>query len=297
MVVVSPAYSVITTYASPHHLARHTVPLIVSTRKCNVSLARATVGWKPTAIVRSMSTRKSRPSRNAIAPPSTIAGLYCHTCGRIITPRKSHAKSLNTSTPPKYCSDRCRREKPPAHGDGVEAEIERTFVELLGNSEGGSSRKVVACWDVEAEVFGAPVHGSDAKSPENSDSNSGEASSGQTSEDNEDGGVPVNEHPVPAASLKWQHTIPEGLTPQQLGRQRASNREKVRQAARRGAVFGFSIHHGTEPTDASSGSKQRLNLSRDRFRRRKVEAVQGGRIVEASFAKGPWGVRWKDEHG
>lgn len=236
-----------------------------------------------------MSTRKPRPSRNAAAPPPTIGGLYCHTCGRIITPRKSHAKSLNTSTPPKYCSDRCRREKPPANQQGVEGEIERVFVELLGS--GG--RRVVDCVEVERKIFGGLAQAQDVEIEQDGELQSGEALSGQTSDEDDSGGVPLTGYSLPGVSSEKQIGVLDSLTPQQLGRQRAANREKVRQAARRGAVFGFL----TASTEASTQSQGRKDREGDEIRRRRVEAIQSGRVVEASFAKGPWGVRWKDEQG
>lgn len=60
---------------------------------------------------------------------------------------------------------------------------------------------------------------------------------------------------------------------QQEGQRRAERREMVRRAARRGVVFGFrteSIPDG-----------------------RKCEALQKGRVVEPSFAKGDFAVRWR----
>ena len=275
--------------------------LISSHAPC-LYLNSASVGPRPPPSLQNMSTRKPRLSRDAAPPtPSVSGGMYCHTCGRIITPRKSHAKSINTSTPPKYCSDRCRREKPPAHSRGVEAEIESVFVDMLGGGEQGSSRRVVACEEVEARVFGKLAWASDLNPPKDSREFGGEDESDtvfsdQTSDDEDDGGVSLGESMAPTALFKNKPSNLENSTPQQLGRQRAANREKVRQAARRGTIFGFLVH-ALEPTDTSLLSQQPTDPNTDRLRRRKVEAVQGGRIVEASFAKGPWGVRWKDEHG
>ncbi|KAG6999540.1 hypothetical protein G7Y79_00034g069630 [Physcia stellaris] len=237
-----------------------------------------------------MSTKKARPSRNAAAPSPLIGGLYCHTCGRVITLRKSHAKSLHTSTPPKYCSDRCRREKPPANQQGVEGEIERAFVEMLG----WGGRRVVDCAEVERKVFGALAKSGELDVREHDALESGEAcSSGQTSDDDDDGGVPLDGYPLPGVSSERNREVIDNLTPQQLGRQRAANREKVRQAARRGAVFGFH----TRSTEALTQSQSRKDHEGGDIRRKRVEAIQSGRVVEASFAKGPWGVRWKDEQG
>lgn len=70
------------------------------------------------------------------------------------------------------------------------------------------------------------------------------------------------------------------LEPQACGLRVAKQREQVRQAARRGVAFGFCV--AREGGDGRGGE------------RRRVEAVQRGRVVEASFAKGEWGVRWKE---
>lgn len=58
------------------------------------------------------------------------------------------------------------------------------------------------------------------------------------------------------------------------GQRRADEREMVRKAARRGCAFGFTVE-GEED-------------------KRKCEAVMKGTVVEASFAKGEWGVRWRE---
>ncbi|KAI0852596.1 hypothetical protein F5Y00DRAFT_273167 [Daldinia vernicosa] len=54
------------------------------------------------------------------------------------------------------------------------------------------------------------------------------------------------------------------------GQRRAQQREMVRNAARRGVVFGFAAAP------------------------RKCEAVMRGKVVEPSFAKGDWGIRWRE---
>jgi hypothetical protein len=58
------------------------------------------------------------------------------------------------------------------------------------------------------------------------------------------------------------------------GQRRAEEREMVRKAARRGCAFGFAVD-GEED-------------------KRKCEAVMKGAVVESSFAKGEWGVRWRE---
>ena len=217
-------------------------------------------------------------------------------------PRKSHSVR-NTSTPPKYCSDRCRREKLPAHGQGIEATIERTFVQLLGPPEAGSgkpgTRKIVLCGDVEQRVFGRlPNRGTrrnkgDESSEERSDSEVVSEVKGsdleEPDEDESDGGVAVHETREAGSDNKNDQAT---LTPQQAGRRRAANREKVRQAARRGVVFGFCIDAEGYIADANCSRKSEASqMIPSRVR---AEAVQGGRVVEASFAKGEWGVRWRD---
>ncbi|KAI0834055.1 hypothetical protein F5Y06DRAFT_279745 [Hypoxylon sp. FL0890] len=61
------------------------------------------------------------------------------------------------------------------------------------------------------------------------------------------------------------------------GQRRAQQREMVRSAARRGVVFGFAV-----PGDGGDTKP------------RKCEAVMQGKVVEPSFAKGDWGVRWRE---
>ncbi|KAJ0311245.1 hypothetical protein COL516b_001950 [Colletotrichum fioriniae] len=59
------------------------------------------------------------------------------------------------------------------------------------------------------------------------------------------------------------------------GQRKAHEREMVRCAARRGVVFGFLVGDGEE--------------------RRKCEAVRQGKVVEPSFAKGDWSIRWRED--
>ena len=67
-----------------------------------------------------------------------------------------------------------------------------------------------------------------------------------------------------------------GMSRQQKGGRKARRQEMVRQAARRGVAFGSEIDgHGNR-------------------KRRVVEAVQGGKVVENRFAKGGWGFTWRE---
>ena len=194
-------------------------------------------------------------------------------------PRKSHAPQ---STPQKYCSDRCRREKPrPALSP--ESDIERAFVRLL---EDGRESRVVKCEEVERMVFGKTrTEGGVCSKDEELSSAGGPGDDGQSDGEEEaeedDGGVrlPLEmEPPVATATTTSKKPISENRlqkSGRERGMQKAKEREMVRRAARRGVAFGF------------------LEETEER-KRRKVEAVQGGRVVESSFAKGEWGVRWKE---
>jgi hypothetical protein len=62
------------------------------------------------------------------------------------------------------------------------------------------------------------------------------------------------------------------------GQQKAHERELVRCAARRGVAFGFLLKVAPgEPEE-----------------RRKCEAVMQNNVVEPSFAKGDWSIRWRE---
>lgn len=77
----------------------------------------------------------------------------------------------------------------------------------------------------------------------------------------------------------------EMLERRREGLRRARRREMVRCAARRGVVFGFEGEEGEGEGEDSAGGRRR---------RRKCEAVMLGKVVEPSFAKGDWSVRWRE---
>ena len=90
-----------------------------------------------------------------------------------------------------------------------------------------------------------------------------------------------------------------------LGMIKAEQKETVKRAARRGCIFGFALAanpadtlsptHGTL-TKASAKDKLKPNFNGDAVgARRKCEAVSNGRVVEPSFAKGNWGIRWREK--
>lgn len=78
----------------------------------------------------------------------------------------------------------------------------------------------------------------------------------------------------------WAERIEETddmKTKRREGQRKADEREMVRRAARRGVAFGFVV-------DNDEGEE-----------RKKCEAVMKGVVVEASFAKGEWGIRWREK--
>ncbi|RKU45345.1 hypothetical protein DL546_008003 [Coniochaeta pulveracea] len=66
----------------------------------------------------------------------------------------------------------------------------------------------------------------------------------------------------------------EALEKRLQGQRKVKEREMVRCAARRGVVFGFAVGEGEE--------------------KKKCEAIMHGKVVEPSFAKGDWGIRWRE---
>ncbi|QSZ29721.1 hypothetical protein DSL72_004238 [Monilinia vaccinii-corymbosi] len=84
------------------------------------------------------------------------------------------------------------------------------------------------------------------------------------------------------------------------GQKQAEEREMVRRAARRAVVFGFVVDQPPEtfPSQSSKGSKHKKSTIREEDVakepiRRKCEALMQGSVVEPSFAKGNWSIRWR----
>ncbi|KAK8064378.1 hypothetical protein PG994_007016 [Apiospora phragmitis] len=114
----------------------------------------------------------------------------------------------------------------------------------------------------------------------------------------------------------------EALRKRLAGQRRAREREMVRCAARRGVAFGFVIapdeedegghHHGGDEQEGGrkgkkKGSKKKKKRddcgegddnrgeTKNKKNRRLCEAVMAGKVVEPSFAKGDWSIRWREE--
>ncbi|MCJ1447458.1 MAG: hypothetical protein MMC23_007969 [Stictis urceolatum] len=263
---------------------------------CTRIFARRSIislGFRSRAIFEYMSTFSRHPKNTAPLPPlykSIAPGSivnYCHSCGRVIASRKN--KSSNppaTSTPVKYCSERCRRHKPGA----LDRRIEDTFVKLLS---GESSKPVSATTDTkvvnagQGSSTGTPADSSKLKLLISCDrvediifgfarigtaSSQGASTGTETNISVRDGDPPeTNNH--------------EAANRQAAGQRRAQEREMVRKAARRGCVFGFF--------ELPLAEKIGLD-NEDISTKRKCEAVQAGKVVEPSFAKGDWSVRWRE---
>ena len=109
----------------------------------------------------------------------------------------------------------------------------------------------------------------------------------------------------------WAEKIEE--TPEMLqkrldGQKRADERELVRCAARRLCAFGVVVDDpvvngeaktkGTKGKGKAKGKRQRGGNDSDdggeQEHRKKCEAVMSGSVVEASYAKGEWGIRWRE---
>ena len=149
-----------------------------------------------------------------------------------------------------------------------------------GGGGDGGGRVVVTCGHVEGVLFPQTKNGG-------GDGAEGDAlglgrkeqeddvSDEEASDEDEGGGVPLtdnnNENNVADRASRGAVEA----DPRKAGMERARNREMVRQAARRLVAFGAPV--------GEAGGQVRA-----------VEAVQGGRVVESSFAKGEWGVRWRE---
>jgi hypothetical protein len=302
----------------------------------------------------------SRPSKSQATPPPLYLTIgdavpYCHSCGRVIGERKKHA-----GQEVKYCSTRCRHNKPRP----IDRRIEDVFVALLDGAtpeslkdkqsdvqaDGGpifegdkephekSSRKgkktikgdpriIVECTMVEeivftrekdpAKVFGrrknraargvaeesewrsVDMVDDPATQPEAPNTTTGGNPTLEVGPDDAMGGVSLLEQGTnkPAYGFGGGKVRPpqaksdingsiggekgraertdetdEMKAKRKDGERRAEEKEMVKRAARRGVAFGFGHGEG----------------------KRKCEAVMKGVVVESSFAKGDWGVRWRE---
>jgi hypothetical protein len=186
-------------------------------------------------------------------------------------------RKTQPNTVVKYCSDRCRNRKPGK----LDRQIEFTIVRLL-NGQGVSSphvdsientsdkpkpvrRQSVSCDEVEEIIFGPSRTGDPASL------NDATIASSLTDDYEQ---LDKDENKTSEAMSQAQK--------QRHGQQRAEQREMIRRAARRGVIFGFEIE--------DDGSEHDLPIQTSR---RRCEAVVDSKVVEPSFAKGNWAVRWR----
>ena len=100
---------------------------------------------------------------------------------------------------------------------------------------------------------------------------------------------------------------PELAAKRRAGQKKAEEREFIRCVVRRAVVFGIEVE-GWEEVGGGAGSTRKGRKGKGRIAeddeevterevkpRRKCEAIMSSQIVEPSFAKGDWSVRWRDE--
>lgn len=92
---------------------------------------------------------------------------------------------------------------------------------------------------------------------------------------------------------------PEDLEKRRQGAKRAEEREMVRRAARRGIIFGLEVprREPAKPKQAKGKGKHKQEedqVEESTTERRHAEALMDGTVVEPSFAKGNWCIRWRE---
>ncbi|KAL2207987.1 hypothetical protein CC79DRAFT_1368842 [Sarocladium strictum] len=261
----------------------------------------------------------SRPGKSqAVPPPYYLTNpqtKYCHTCGRIISERKSHKAAEASATPPKYCSSRCRGLKPRSKDRKVEAAFAALLDEKTEFEEEdipnavldarqkpkakGEKRLTIPCSAVETLIYGdrsdpTKVYGRRKNrasraiaTPDDSDGEGASTRVYHVEDGNEAvptafaGKVRPSQH---LASVNGSIGGEKGRAEREAetaedtekrleGQKIADEKEAVKRAARRLCIFGIEDEKGE---------------------RRMCEAVMQGSIVEPSFAKGDWGVRWRE---
>lgn len=93
----------------------------------------------------------------------------------------------------------------------------------------------------------------------------------------------------------------DDLAKRRAGAKRAEEREMVRRAVRRIVVFGVEVPKREGKIEGGKSKKQRrIEAETEEPKEeksteiRKGEAIMAGMVVEPSYAKGNWSVRWRD---
>jgi hypothetical protein len=95
----------------------------------------------------------------------------------------------------------------------------------------------------------------------------------------------------------WAEKIeetPEMLARRREGQKRAEEKELVKSAARRAVAFGLETDAPPE-TSGRRGKKGKGDEELPQRVRKKCEALMNGQVVEPSFAKGDWSIRWRED--
>lgn len=223
----------------------------------------------------------SRPNKQSATPPPLYLTnedvKYCAACGRVIGDRRSHQKNDIV----KYCSAGCRKRRLGPLDKRIDSVI---LALLLGQKDSGiesidvksrlkkgDQRITIFCDEIEEIVFQRSVDKVGISKAESEEDDNPYESSDEDAKDSQ------GNHPNP--------TGPGSAEKRQEGQKRAEEREMIRRAARRAVVFGFSF-------DQQQSSLP--NENSDPTTQRKCEAIMNGKIVEPSFAKGNWAVRWRE---
>jgi hypothetical protein len=276
----------------------------------------------------------SRPTKSQATPapfyliPGSEDTPYCRTCGRVISSRKT-TETASSSTPAKYCSSRCRSQKPGA----LDRQIEGAFVKFLsgeehlpdakgaqktekkgGKKSKGDPRVLVPVDVVERYVFRHDTepqgeHDDAGESVEGSvdgvDDHEGasKASGSVHSADDLDGHLSdtapqqVDGHRIAALSVRSGTRI---RPPQEVSEVNGSVGGEKGRAERKGETKEalekrLEGHKRTKEKEMVRSAARRgvvfgFLVGEGTQERRKCEAVMGGNVVEPSFAKGDWSI-------
>merc|ERR1711939_437483 len=281
--------------------------------------------FPPSSIRMSWMDSWPRPKKHSATPPPLYLTVgssvpYCHSCGRVISERKKPSGPTEV----KYCSSRCRNSKPGP----VDRKIEATFAKMLDGATAqslmagksdverdhgindadlqdgqkgddgmkrkrskkktekvtkGDHRIIVECTEVQEVIFQRgkdpePTAQGRSDIPDMVPFGYGSGKIRPPQSQNSINGS-IGGEKGRAERIEETNEMKEK---RREGQRIAEEREMVRKAARRGCAFGFVADGGTE----EKGKKSE---------RRMCEAVMKGAVVEPSYAKGDWGIRWREK--
>ncbi|RMZ02326.1 hypothetical protein D0860_07251 [Hortaea werneckii] len=111
-----------------------------------------------------------------------------------------------------------------------------------------------------------------------------------------DGGAPRGDDREGGGVAKPEET-PEMLAKRRAGQKKAEEKELIKHAARRAVVFGLPVDAPAEKFGGKKGKAARAAADTEQPEkvRRKCECLMNGHVVEPSFAKGDWQIRWRED--